>query len=64
MIGSGAEMRLKIARIEHTDSNKHKGNTPEVAEWRHPTPPRLTVVNAEDGRVFVQSRQPTARTDG
>ena len=57
-------MRLKIARIEHTDFNKRRDSTPEVAEWRHPTPPRLTVVNAEGGRVFALSRQPTARTDG
>ena len=57
-------MRLKGARIEHTDCNKHRGNTPEVAEWRHPTQPRLTVVDAEGGRVCALSRQPTARTDG
>ena len=52
-------MRLKGARIEHSYCNKRRGNTPEVAEWRHPTPPRLTVVDAEGGRVFVLSRQPT-----
>ena len=37
----------------HTYCNKRKGNTPDVAKWRHPAMPPISVADADDGTTFV-----------
>ena len=59
--GSRYKSRLhKIDNLQaaHTYCNKRKGNTPEVAKWRHPAMPPLTVADADDGRAFVLPWKP------
>ena len=57
--GTQYKSRLyKIGNLHaaHTHCNKRKGNTPEVAKWRHPAMPPLTVADTHDGRVCVLPR--------
>ena len=54
----GIQFKSRLHKIDnlqaaHTYCNKRKGNTAEVAKWRHPAMPPLTVADAEDGGAFV-----------
>ena len=62
--GTQYESRLhKIDNLQaaHTYCNKRKGNTAEVAKWRHPAMPPLTVADTEDGGALVLPRASKAR---
>ena len=59
----GTRYKSRLHKIDnlqaaHTYCNKRKGNTPEVAKWRHPAMPPLTVADADDGRAFVLPWKP------
>ena len=61
----GTRYRSRLHKIDnlqasHTYCNKRKGNAPEVAKWRHPAMPPLTVADTEDGETLVVPRQPAA----
>ena len=63
----GTRYKSRLHKIDnlqaaHTYCNKRKGNTPEVAKWRHPAMPALTVADAEDGRAFVLPWSPATRS--
>ena len=63
--GTQYKSRLhKIANLQaaHTYCSKRKGNTSEVARWRHPAMPPLTVADAEDGGALVLPRESKARS--
>ena len=64
----GTRYKSRLHKIDnlqaaHTYCNKRKGNTPEVAKWRHPAMPPLTVADAEDGQPFVLPRKRSARSE-
>ena len=44
---------MENLQAAHPRCNKHKGNKPDIREWRHPSMPRLVVANAKDGRVLM-----------
>ncbi len=44
--------RLDNLQAAHTYCNKRKGNTPELAKWRHPSMPALGVALYIDGRLL------------
>ena len=54
--------KIDNLQVAHTYCNKRKGNTPEVAKWRHPAMPPLIVADAEDGQPFVLPRKRSARS--
>ena len=61
----GTRYKSRLHKIDnlqaaHTYCNKNKGNTPEVAKWRHPAMPPLTVADADDGQSLVLPRKPSA----
>ena len=61
----GTHYKSRLHKIDnlqaaHTYCNKRKGNTPEVAKWRHPAMPPLTVADAEDREPLVLPRKPSA----
>ena len=63
----GTRYRSRLHKIDnlqasHTYCNRRKGNTPEVAKWRHPSMPPLTVADAEGGKTFVLPWKPAARS--
>lgn len=63
----GTRYKSRLHKIDnlqaaHTYCNKRKGNAPEVAKWRHPSMPPLTVADAEDGKTFVLPWKPQTQT--
>ena len=63
----GTQYKSRLHKIDnlqaaHTYCNKRKGNTPEVAKWRHPAMPPLTVADTEDGGALVLPRASKARS--
>lgn len=62
----GTRYKSRLHKIDnlqaaHTYCNKRKGNAPDIAKWRHPAMPPLTVADAEDGAPLVLPRKSTAR---
>ena len=54
----GTQYKSRLHKIDnlqatHTYCNERKGNTTELAKWRHPAMPSLTVADAEDGGALV-----------
>ena len=65
----GTRYKSRLHKIDnlqaaHTYCNKRKGNTPEVAKWRHPAMPPLAVADAEDGQSLVVPWKPPAGSAG
>ena len=63
----GIQYKSRLHKIDnlqaaHTYCNKRKANTPEVAKWRHPAMPPLTVADTEDGGALVLPQESKART--
>ena len=63
----GTQYKSRLHKIDnlqaaHTYCNKRKGNTPDVAKWRHPAMPPLTVADTEDGGALVLPRESKARS--
>lgn len=56
--------KMDNLQAAHTYCNKRKGNTPEVAVWRHPAMPPLPVADAQDGKTFMLPWKPAARSAG
>ena len=58
----GTRYRSRLHKIDnlqaaHTYCNKRKGNTPDIAKWRHPAMPPLPVADAEGGEALMLPRQ-------
>ena len=45
--------KLDNLQASHSYCNKNKGNTPELAKWRHPSMPPLGVAISSDDRKLV-----------
>ena len=45
--------KIDNLQAAHTYCNKRKGNTPDIAKWRHPAMPPLSVADADDDTAFV-----------
>ncbi len=65
----GTRYKSRLHKIDnlqasHTYCNKRKGNAPDIAKWRHPAMPPLTVADAEDGEPLVLPRKSTAPRSG
>ena len=52
--------KLDNLQAAHTYCNKPKGNTPDIAKWRHPAMPPLTVADAENAQPLVLPLKPSA----
>ena len=44
--------KLDNLQVAHSYCNKNKGNTSELAKWRHPSMPALGVAVSEDGQLL------------
>ena len=44
---------MENLQAAHPRCNKHKGNSPDIRRWRHPSMPLLVVAKATDGRVLM-----------
>ena len=56
--------KMDNLQAAHTYCNKRKGNTPEVAAWRHPAMPPLPVADAQDGKTFMLPWKRATRSAG
>ncbi len=50
--------KIDNLQAAHTYCNKRKGNKPEIAGWRHPAMPPLTVADTQDGTGLVLPGKP------
>jgi len=44
---------MENLQAAHPRCNRHKGNSPDIRRWRHPSMPPLVVAKAVDGRVLM-----------